>query len=99
MGKFFKELSRSENFVVKGLLLAVIVILSASLAAVSGSTSSVQVSWAPVTTATDDTDLDNFSSYKVYYSTSSANANKTSGSLGSTVTSQGTSGTDVNTTV
>jgi len=48
-----------------------------------------------VTTATDSTSLDNFSSYKLYYSTSSSSANRTSGTAGGTSTTQGSASSTV----
>ncbi|MFA5358772.1 MAG: fibronectin type III domain-containing protein [Patescibacteria group bacterium] len=135
MGQLFKNLSRNENFVVKGLLIAALLVLAASISstvysqiqgyvgygygynawgygygygsslpsavsdlALSTTTSSgeLRASWTAVTTCMDETSLDNFAYYKVYWATSSTDANSTS-RLSAIVATQG-SGT-INATI
>lgn len=52
----------------------------------SSTSSTVNCYWNQVTTAIDGSALDNFSSYKLYYATTSGNANRTSGTAVTAIT-------------
>ncbi|MBI5621688.1 fibronectin type III domain-containing protein [Candidatus Falkowbacteria bacterium] len=134
MAKLFAKLSRNENFIIKGLVMATLVVLATTLSSTmvfsevieettadgygfgysydtftfgyhysssipsavttfscsSASSTSVTCNWVAGSGAADSTSLQYFYRYYVYYSTDSTTANKTSGTLGATITDSAT---------